>query len=769
MKRIAILTAGGDTPALNATIAGAVTRANSLQIRVFGIIKGFSGMLNPRFPHLELNPLFHAIPELNPCYGGTILGASRTYIDSKDKQALDAVAHRLKSLQIDGLICIGGDGTINGMQPLADYLPVVLAPKTIDNDLGLNYPEEANDWIRETDPATGKFKYRKLDSRPDIELDEIVNYATPGYATAVYVAASGIERIRTTAESHRRIAIIEVMGRDSGYIALGSAYGQPDMILVPESPIDFDRIEQRVREIYERQKNVVLVVGEGVVTADGRLLGDDAKQFDPSGKPVLSGAAEVIRNELCQRLGDKYFTSKRRNEGASSAIFTRKLGHTQRGGRPIHFDRFQAMQLGARRLNCCTRGLPITSPPCSGPSHAGFSSMRSPPTSCATSGGDPSPPDAQISLRRRPVQTVGLWREVSRSDLHQRDRPRRYGGGAGQPVPPGKPEALVPERQHRHPEKDSNARRLRSCGAVEADGLCSAFRRGTVPEDLNRSIPRLLGERPDHQVEQTIVIKVDRFEGGMVGPPVLQCLPGKLPGSGLLEPDHRIKRESLLSPCQASGQQGTCGNVEVAIIVEVSRNRAVNSGQIGQVMLAEGKLPLVFQPEHTVKWLEVEAVKRVAVCAQHVKIPIPIEIHQLDSAGTPGWFVSREDAFTAKLPGPIIQKSLDNLVLLADEGDEIEVAVTIPIGRGDMNGSVPGIDLFQFKPRFAATPQVAQQQNSPGFLPTKFSHDQVKVAIAVEVTRFDVGDPSNPGLQFAGFERQGARPPHPDDATSELV
>jgi 6-phosphofructokinase 1 len=356
MKRIAILTAGGDTPALNATIAGAVTRANALQIRVFGIIKGFSGMLNPRFPHLELNPLFHSIPELNPCYGGTILGASRTYIDSRDKPALDAVAHRLKTLQIDGLICIGGDGTINGMQPLAEYLPVVLAPKTIDNDLGLNYPEEANDWIREPGATPGKYKYRKLDSRPDIELDEIINYATPGYATAVYVAASGIERIRTTAESHRRIAIIEVMGRDSGYIALGSAYGQPDMILVPESPIDFDRIEQRVRELYELQKNVVVVVGEGVVTADGRLLGDDAKQFDPSGKPVLSGAAEVIRNELCQRLGDSYFTSKRRNEGASSAIFTRKLGHTQRGGRPIHFDRFQAMQLGGKAVDLLHQG-----------------------------------------------------------------------------------------------------------------------------------------------------------------------------------------------------------------------------------------------------------------------------------------------------------------------------------------------------------------------------------------------------------------------------
>ncbi|MCY2968775.1 MAG: 6-phosphofructokinase, partial [Planctomycetota bacterium] len=298
MKRIAILTAGGDTPALNATIAGAVTRANSLQIRVFGIIKGFSGLLNPQFPHLELNPLFHSIPELNPCLGGTILGASRTYVDGNDKVALDAVAMRLKALKIDGLICIGGDGTINGMQPLADYLPVVLAPKTIDNDLGLNYPDEANEWIREADDAPGKPRYRRVKKNREIELDEIINYATPGYATAVYVAATGIERIRTTAESHRRIAIIEVMGRDSGYIALGSAYGQPDIILLPEYAIDLDSITTRVKELYDLQKHVVMVVGEGVVTQDGTLLGDEMKQTDPSGKPILSGASEVIRNAL---------------------------------------------------------------------------------------------------------------------------------------------------------------------------------------------------------------------------------------------------------------------------------------------------------------------------------------------------------------------------------------------------------------------------------------------------------------------------------------
>ena len=94
--------------------------------------------------------------------------------------------------------------------------------------------------MRAKDPNSDGHKYRRMDSRSIFALDQIVNYATPGYATAVFVSASGVERIRTTAESHRRIAIIEVMGRHSGYIALGTAYGQPDLILVPEVAIDLD-------------------------------------------------------------------------------------------------------------------------------------------------------------------------------------------------------------------------------------------------------------------------------------------------------------------------------------------------------------------------------------------------------------------------------------------------------------------------------------------------------------------------------------------------
>jgi 6-phosphofructokinase 1 len=193
-------------------------------------------------------------------------------------------------------------------------------------------------------------------SRDTIELEDIINYATPGYATAVFVVVQGVERLRTTAESHRRIAIIEVMGRDSGFIALGSAYGQPDIILIPEVPLDIDRLEQRVAELYELQKHVVIVVGEGVCDASGRQLGATTRSFDPAGNILYSGAAEELKRMLSKRFGDDYFGSRRKHESADSVIFTRKVGHTQRGGSPIKFDRFYAAQLGGKAVDLIVEG-----------------------------------------------------------------------------------------------------------------------------------------------------------------------------------------------------------------------------------------------------------------------------------------------------------------------------------------------------------------------------------------------------------------------------
>jgi ATP-dependent phosphofructokinase / diphosphate-dependent phosphofructokinase len=357
MKRIGILTAGGDTPALNAAIHGAVERANQLKVEVYGLIKGFNCLFNPRVPHVHLNPLFQAVPELDPAKGGTLIGSSRDYVDPSRNDELDLITSRLARLGIEGLIAIGGDGTLNGLQPLTERLPTVLAPKTIDNDLGLNYPSEPDEWSRHQDPpGSGKYRYSRAPSTAVFDLDHIVNYVTPGYATAVLVTAQGVERIRTTAESHRRIAIIEVMGRHSGYIALGTAYGQPDIILVPEHPLDVGLLVERVKHLYDLQKNVVIVCGEGIVDAHGVELGAESSSTDPAGNLLLSGAAEALRATIIKTLGDGYFQRYRRGSSAREAIFTRKVGHTQRGGRPILFDRFYAAQLGSSAVDLLVEG-----------------------------------------------------------------------------------------------------------------------------------------------------------------------------------------------------------------------------------------------------------------------------------------------------------------------------------------------------------------------------------------------------------------------------
>ncbi|MFY9255229.1 MAG: 6-phosphofructokinase [Fuerstiella sp.] len=355
MKRIGILTAGGDTPALNATIYGAVERANSMGIEVFAILRGYAGLLSEQVPHVHLNPLCSTIPELDPCMGGTLIGSSRTYIEAGSPE-MDQCQRNFERMKLDGLICIGGDGTINGMQPLAEFTQCVLAPKTIDNDLGLNYLDEANTWIRSAADNKEGFEYSQVMPNKRIDLEDMVNYATPGYATAVFVVAQCAQRLRTTAESHRRVGIVEVMGRQSGYIALGAAYAQPDLILIPEVAVDFDKLEERVRQIYERQHNVVIVIGEGCKTADGNELGASSPTYDPAGNIRYSGAADALQKILMERIEPSFFSNVRTHEPADSAFFTRKIGHTQRGGRPIQFDRFHASQLGGKAVDLLATG-----------------------------------------------------------------------------------------------------------------------------------------------------------------------------------------------------------------------------------------------------------------------------------------------------------------------------------------------------------------------------------------------------------------------------
>ncbi len=225
--------------------------------------------------------------------------------------------------------------------------------------LGLNYRNESDEFMRHPEPGRSHgYRYTRTPLRASkgFHLDQMVNYVTPGYATAVFVSNRGIQCIRSTAESHRRVAIIEVMGRHSGYIALGAAFGQPDILLVPGHPINVDLVVHRVKQIYELQKHVVIVCAEGIVDEKGRELGAAHLLDRPGRQCGVKRRIGSAATDIDRAAEDDYFTSKRRNESAKAAIFTRKVGHTQRGGPPILFDRFYATQLGGQAVDMLLEG-----------------------------------------------------------------------------------------------------------------------------------------------------------------------------------------------------------------------------------------------------------------------------------------------------------------------------------------------------------------------------------------------------------------------------
>ena len=139
-------------------------------------------------------------------------------------------------------------------------------------------------------------------------------------------------------------------------IALGTAFGQPDMILVPEVPVDPEPLVERVKAILDIQKHAVICLSEGIVDMDGQILGAVSASKDPGGNIQYTGAASAVKRLLVEKIGDAFFTRKRRNESADAAIFVRKVGHTQRGGRPILFDRFYASQLGGKAVELLLQG-----------------------------------------------------------------------------------------------------------------------------------------------------------------------------------------------------------------------------------------------------------------------------------------------------------------------------------------------------------------------------------------------------------------------------
>ena len=300
--KIGMLTGGGDCPGLNAVIR-AVVRKGTLhyQDEFVGFIEGWRGLVEDKPTPLNLEIVSGILTR-----GGTILRTSRTN-PSKKPDGLQRCADTLKKNGCDALVAIGGDDTLSVAKKLFDNgIKVVGVPKTIDNDL----------------------------SGTDF---------TFGFDTAVNIATEAIDRVHTTAESHNRVIVVEVMGRDSGWIAMYSGIaGAADAILIPEAPFDIDQVSEGIRQQHARGKYYsIVVVAEGAKFADGDLA-TTAAGVDEFGHARLGGIGAMVAQEIEKRTGYE----------SRSVV----LGHTQRGGTPSAFDRVLATRYGLGAIDMVHRG-----------------------------------------------------------------------------------------------------------------------------------------------------------------------------------------------------------------------------------------------------------------------------------------------------------------------------------------------------------------------------------------------------------------------------
>ena len=290
MKTVGILTGGGDAPGLNAVIRAFVRVVEPAGWRVLGIRAGWRGLLRQ-----ETVPLDREAVEGLHERGGTVLGTSRTNPYKKPEDVARAHAG-FRELGLDALVALGGEDTLGVAAKLsADGFPVVGVPKTIDNDL----------------------------SGTD---------TTFGFDTAVSIATEALDRLRTTAESHDRVIVCEVMGRHAGWIALHAGLaGGAHHTLVPEQPIDVDAVCETVRRRDARGRRfTIVVVAEGAELAGGAVIKDAEK--DAFGHVTLGGIGERLAREIESRTGRE----------TRSVV----LGHVQRGGPPTAFDRVLATRYG---------------------------------------------------------------------------------------------------------------------------------------------------------------------------------------------------------------------------------------------------------------------------------------------------------------------------------------------------------------------------------------------------------------------------------------
>lgn len=315
MIKVAVLTGGGDAPGLNGVIRGIVRAAqNRHQAEVYGFVDGFKGLIFNEYIRLDSSNTSGILHR-----GGTILGSSNRdnpfrFPDGRDEHGKlkfidvsDRAVSNLKKLGIDVLIVIGGDGSMHIAHEFSlKGVKVVGVPKTIDNDLA----------------ATDQ---------------------TFGFDTAVNTVMEALDRLHTTAESHHRIMVVEVMGRYAGWIALHAGMaGGADVILVPEIPYD---LHQVCKKIYERKANgkhfSIVAVAEGAVEKEGAQI--VAAHVENSTDPIrLGGVGQVVASELSKITG------------LESRFIV--LGHLQRGGSPTAFDRIFSTRLGVKAMAVAAAG-----------------------------------------------------------------------------------------------------------------------------------------------------------------------------------------------------------------------------------------------------------------------------------------------------------------------------------------------------------------------------------------------------------------------------
>jgi ATP-dependent phosphofructokinase / diphosphate-dependent phosphofructokinase len=300
--RIGMLTGGGDCPGLNAVIRAVVRKGvDAYGDDLIGFRDGWRGPLEDVVDELTIESTRGILPR-----GGTILGSSRTNI-FKRADGVDQVRATFERHALDGLIAIGGEDTLGAASRLfAEGLNVIGVPKTIDNDLG----------------AT------------DI---------TFGFDTALQIATEAIDRLHTTAESHHRNLVVEVMGRSAGWIALHSGLaGGADVILIPELPFDIDEVCRLINRRHARGRYfAIVVVAEGATPKEGTMTVATG-QVDEFGHPRLGGIGQQLEREIEARTG---FETR-----------TTVLGHVQRGGTPTAFDRVLATRLGLAAIDAAHAG-----------------------------------------------------------------------------------------------------------------------------------------------------------------------------------------------------------------------------------------------------------------------------------------------------------------------------------------------------------------------------------------------------------------------------